>query len=410
MNSRLLRWRAWSRVHFLLALLSLAVASPRVNATDYRKLVDVAFAEGDAYLRLRDSLLEEMTEPWDVAAATAHSWQAGLAAFILNQRREAPDVCARWDKRSYRPKRGGFWYSLHGAPAECALAFLWEKFWKGENEGVRNAAYHDLHNSFGSRFYGLGDAQLWLAVWDHVEDERFRHLTIKLLASSGDTAPNGVVAAVLSAGERNSVALRHACLKSLNPVRRQEAARIVLDSWNQLYKHSALRGACITLLNSQQTAETKSFIRSLVLDPTGSDYERISALVGSADTQLLLDFLKSDISLRLRRTTLERAHGWNLQALRPAVRYVLENETDRGLIGQAVSTLALCYRRADPQGTATDPETAEDVRLIDAAIERIGSPEGMKRSRDFCVRTIEGYRGPLIGDKWPWERPPGGGE
>jgi hypothetical protein len=88
----------------------------------------------------------------------------------------------------------------------------------------------------------------------------------------------------------------------------------------------------------------------------------------------------------------------------------LENETDRGLIGQAVSTLALCYRRADPQGTATDPETAEDVRLIDAAIERIGSPEGMKRSRDFCVRTIEGYRGPLIGDKWPWERPPGGGE
>ena len=148
------------------------------------------------------------------------------------------------------------------------------------------------------------------------------------------------------------------------------------------------------------------------MDPKRNPRERAQAIAyrGSnpqaEDAELFIEFLGSDADVRTKQRAFDDAKNWPVDQIRPVVRYVLNNETDPQLLRQAMSTLARCYHRADRQGTATDPETAEDVRLIDAAIERIGSPEGMKRSRDFCVRTIEGYRGPLVGDKWPWERLP----
>jgi hypothetical protein len=395
-------------VHFLPAIVSLAVASPRVNATDYGKLDLVAFAEGDAYVRLRDSLLEEMTEPWDVAAATAVSWQTGLAAFILNQRREAPDVCARWDKRSYSPKRGGFWYSLHGAPAECALAFLWEEFWKGENEGVRNAAYHDLHNRFGSRFPGLGEPSLWRAIWDNLPDERSRHIAILSLASADVEEPDPVIRDVVG-NSSYSVVLRSACIAGLGYHPTDVVADIIIEAWQDLRSHSG----ALAVLGRSTSPRAREFMHAFILDEKQDEFlrgEALGAFTMRADEQdgdVFLRIIREPASKRLKRRAMQALQNAAPVVARPAIHWIFENETDAEMLGAAVLALALSYHRADACGT---PEAQQDAALVREIGQREGASDGLKRSCDRSSRVIEGYRGPMIGDKWPWERPPGGGD
>ncbi len=75
---------ARQRVVILAVVGILAFAHTVLGTEDYGELVKIARAEGDEYITLRDALQASHPTPWDVNAAAEHSWEAGLAAFILS--------------------------------------------------------------------------------------------------------------------------------------------------------------------------------------------------------------------------------------------------------------------------------------------------------------------------------------
>jgi hypothetical protein len=127
------------------------------------------------------------------------------------------------------------------------------------------------------------------------------------------------------------------------------------------------------------------------------------------DGERFAEFLASDAPKRIKLDALTRASSWQVANIRPAVRHVLQNEEDYHLIKAAVEALTLCCVRSKAE-VALTPEMEEDIRLIEAAAAREDAPEWFIKSCPRNIQILRGYRGPLIGDKWPWERLPKRGE
>lgn len=380
-----------------------------VSSTAYAQatmadLVRVSQARGDDYKALRDDLLRRHPEKWDVAAATAVSWEAGITALALNARLAAPDDIKRWEAAPPRPMTAsGKTRAFRVGDQKALRAWQIEQIWSAGRDFGQDLSF------YGKSPLTNVPTALWRGIWDEAENELLRKIAIHAMASGSDPATYATLASVLGRRDYADVT-RHICLLGLGYRRSPDVVDLILESWDEIALNAGHVEVAIGILGRQHSRAAREKLAAIAMDADAIPRERAQAIAirgadpESEDSELFVRFLSADAPAKVKEDALRIAASWPVERIRPVVRFVFENETDRGLISEAMAALARCHLHADPMGTATDPETPEDIRLIDAAVERLGSPEGLQRSRDFCVRTIEGYRGPLVGDEWPWER------
>ena len=200
------------------------------GSEDYARLMRLGESDGVDYLRERDALLAGHPTQWDVDAAAARSWEAGLTAFILNARLSEKERFVKWDAQRPLVQITGRYYALPGASVEIGLAFLLEKMWKGPTAKEREWAYKDLQLIRAKFTVGLGNTALWRAIWENCPDDRFKVIVILYIASSNDPTVIDIIQEVLQAAEDRPLGAKHRCLLGLWHSPRDDAAEAVLAS------------------------------------------------------------------------------------------------------------------------------------------------------------------------------------
>ena len=224
------------RITTVLLVTVVAAASTAVACrTETDELVELIALDGRDYTIARDTLVHSRTEPWDLRAALKVSWDAGLAAHVLDVRRAHPELFPQWDAVVPQETIIRDHYSKH--PASFALcspgnspedearsAFLVEQIWK-------TAAVPDWKVGALVSFSCLrvsGPVELWLAVWEGATDPALRAVALHGVAQNLTPGLRPVVVAALG-DPTMSPEILAAAFNGLGDSRSPEALDLVLE-------------------------------------------------------------------------------------------------------------------------------------------------------------------------------------
>lgn len=157
-------------------------------------LLPLVAAEASEYPKLRDEILKQRKEPWDVASASGESWELGVGAFVLNARQHSAELFDNWDREIPRRSHRGNWYRLPGGSRTQRIAFRLERVWKPRDATDADRCLSDLREFLGRTYAGLADNAMWRAIWEGCPIEPLRDVSVFFLASSSDRNALNVIA------------------------------------------------------------------------------------------------------------------------------------------------------------------------------------------------------------------------
>ncbi len=340
---------------------------------DLAALERVAKAGGEEYIRLRNALLKTHPEPWDVANAAAHSWDTGIAAFILNERQKAADMFVKWDALRLRVYADGTSYALHQGTSDAAAAFLLEKIWKSPSERERDRAYRQFCRGHKEEFAHAGDPALWTATWEQCEDEQIRYAVLYQVCASCDPSTQPIIVGLL-AEEGDSLPvrrLRAQCMSGLWHRDTEQTVDAVLGVWDVLSKtgHWKYSGAGVLANNSSERA--RRFVHDLVLDSTEDEDLRAEIVIKCClrphpgDLEVFRRFFTGPGSDKMKKDALRGLYRYPLSGIRPLLRELLVESTDPVMIAAAALTFTQAHRWAKDVPEATK---AEDIALFEEVL------------------------------------------
>jgi len=339
----------------------------QVSAGDLGDLGRLASSDGDEYVHLRNSLLDQQAEPWNVCAAADHSWDFGLAAFILNERAAAREVFERWDKQEPRLYASGCWYKLNRSPhsgtASAITAFLLEKIWKGiPTEAHRKYAFETLTGIAKD----TGVTVLWRAIWENSPDERLRYAALGRLCADSDPSVGPIIKEFLQ-GDDVLVAgykVKGRCLAGLASNDSERAKDFVLDAWDHLKSQRYLQSA-IGVLSTSSNPRARELMYAVAMDAAESmltrrdTIARLSNLPQAGDRAFLKKFFTEVKSEQLKREVLSYIPQWfPLDMYRQPIREILRTSSDPKVVMPALGALVRGHKAPLP---LRDAETGEWV-------------------------------------------------
>ncbi|UCC32015.1 MAG: hypothetical protein JSU86_06995, partial [Phycisphaerales bacterium] len=355
------------RTHFsrlpygaVLAIAAFSVSAVNVvredGGQDFARLMRLGESDGVDYLRERDALLAGQPTQWDVDAAAARSWEAGLAAFILNGRLGESEAFAKWDAQRPILRANLRYYDWAGASVEEGLAFLLEKMWKGATAKEREWAYNDLQ-LIGAKFtVGVGNTALWRAIWENCPDDRFKAIVILYIASSDDPTVQPIIVEVLDDGnDAVPLGFKYRCLQGLRYRDTEQTVDAILDGWDQLTSERAWTEKALAALCANGGKRARQFVHGLALSPDQDEWTRADAAAGCClrphpdDPDMFRKFFTGPGSVKMKTKALKGLRGRNaypLEPIRPVLREIITTSDDEDLTESAALTLTSCYRHA----------------------------------------------------------------
>ena len=300
-----------SRLLFTLAAAGsciIATQSARAQAT-MADLVRVSRAKGDDYRALRDDLLQRHPQKWDVAAATAHSWEAGIAALAFNARLKAPETIAKWELRPSALSARGTSFDITPRNADIAVPWQLESLWQAPD--ARPKLIWNFDESFHSGWQIDLPVDLWLSVWDNAAREDLRKVAIYSLAVSGDPSTSETIVALLNDRASEPV-FRYVCLLGLRLRDTQDTTSLVLDAWDAIVDGGHVELSIIVLAAHGDPAG-RARLHEVADDPAYTVMDRVKSVVvlGSnpqpGDAERFVRFLSSDVAVSAKKDALYRA-------------------------------------------------------------------------------------------------------
>ena len=368
------------------------LCAARARANDYAALHTLGAAEGAEYIAQRDGLLRSHPEPWDVEQASGHSWQAGLAAYILNARLREPEAFAAWATGVEEWTRRGHIQSIslgfnHAHPnVEFRLEFAWKPpDWVAEIEhceklslehyGRARSAALLAFRGFSARWEG-SPYPLWLAIWQHCDIPEFRLLAIDRLAGS-DRPEHQQIGLDVLLGAEYSTELRLRAMWGYSSRKPPELTDTVLRLINAPDTPEELGVSAIVSLGTtsrrkQNDPRAHAALRDVAQNARKPEALRCAAIEACGrdprpeDDAILSAALRQTDLARLQRTAASQAAG--RESLRPVLREVMYNHANLTVVSAALAGL-LRGGEADIEfvrAYANDASVSEDARKMAA--------------------------------------------
>lgn len=378
----------------VLAIPFAAIAQEPVDLgiTDHQwSLLEVMVTEDcDAYLDARDELVASLANDLPVEDLAARSWNLGLAAFIVNQRRQYADRFEIWDYEEVyaRMLASGETYRFirwHEPGSPC-LAFLIELIWTRSGlleMGYHGAAYHDL--CMKQSFIRYAPTDLWQSIWDNCDIEELREFAIIGLAINEDehASVDARLEDMLVDSQFSGV-LKARILEGFYHSPKRSVGRLIRISWPALQSHDELLTMAARALGRIESDIDREFLYAAARDrqfdfetrmafmwacagcPMSSDIEEIEAFLGE---------LKSDESKARIIRMLEKYKHADAVSL---IHSIAESEDNSPyVIASSLRALAWVYLSRPPkdlEAAMLDRDmlnrlrarAGEDTRLLDA--------------------------------------------
>ncbi|UCC32297.1 MAG: hypothetical protein JSU86_08445, partial [Phycisphaerales bacterium] len=323
------------------------------DLADLARLVE---ANGEEYIRLRDALLKQHRQPWDVTPAADQSWETGLVAFVLNARMEDKEGFADLDAQRPRHYANGKSYRLTGA-AETAVAFLMEKMWKAGDDRETARAYGTLRRLRGEKVAHAGETALWKAIWEQCEDERFRYAVLRNICADPDPSVQPIIEEFLQREDDQlaGYSAKPRCLAGLWHRDTEQTVDAILNAWDVLAAESGWKSDAVGALNTNSSERARRIVYKLVLDPAEDETLRAETAARCClrphpdDPDMFRKFFAGPGSIKMKNKALKGMRGRNgypLDPIRPVLREIIITSDDEELTESAALTLTSCYRHA----------------------------------------------------------------
>jgi|GEM_PF-4390678 len=365
-----------------------ALGNPRND-----QLLQVAETVDTAYVRVRDELLRNHPEQWDVLDASQVSWRAGLQAFILNARLKAPAVFAIWDK--LQPKTSANMqrnYRLDGGPAFAQAAFRIEKVWKGLTERERSSAfaYGNLPDPCDA-FAHTAITAMWQAVWNGTEHERLRYYAAFHLGAAGGSSCLPLLSDLLTRNEPELKRFQARAISGMAKMPTDESAELILDAWDNIESIGLVRGAIAVLVANKGTT-ARQRVYAVIRSPEMPETLRTDA-IGlcckhslPADATLFGELLAQSGSVQLRRNAIKTMSACPLDRVRTILTDVIRSSDEAPIIAQAMLALVACYAQSD---VIQERATSNDMSLLRSVQAREDLPTDTRAQASRHVQQLE---------------------
>lgn len=415
------------RVLGLIVLFILPVA--RASADEFAALHQLGLAEGQEYFAKRDTLLHSNPQRWDVEQACAHSWQAGLAAYILNARLAQPEQFAKWEVEVERGSKmmhlptpaAGF----RRVPVNSAfrLEFAWKPpLWIGDyNWGAEVTGLKGERSPFdAARAEALSTGsppapgepvpvELWRAIWRDCAIERFRAVAIGSLAHSPAEEDRQTVRAVIF-DTTSPLDLRAAALNGFLSAayvagRPSDTVDVLIqiadnrDTPLQLAKR-AVRNLGNTDRWRIEDPRAGAFLRQVARDPMRPEELRCEAINARKSETLPEDVEMLRVALtQTELPQFQRAAVRSDARLRPALKQAMYDYALLDVVSAAARALLKLGTDDDVEfvhAYIDDPEVAEEARS-----RANGELQSRQELKDFFARR-EQIRKELLASGKTW--------
>jgi len=396
---------------------------------DLNRLVRV---DGADYVALRKEILGATSDPWDVGTAAKLSWKHGIIAFALNGRLGMPDAYTHWDEhaRQSRADIAGRLYRFdRGGTTADTVAFLLEQSLKPQEGVEKQYAMGELLGrlQWAKSYAGIGNTEMWRAIWEECPYERLREASVFFLACSGDPEVQDILAGLLrdpDSPETRQLKVR--CLTGLFHSESERAKALVLEEWDRL-KSESLLGSAIAVLSTSADPRARELIYAVALDPLESiptrrdTIAKLSNLHHRGDRAFLGRFFSEVDSVKLKREVLGSLWPrFPLDVYRSVVRDILETSSDPKLVGPAVSALVRGHHAPVPLRNSVTGEWdygrrrtkvdrfdrlawQEDVTLLEQLGARADLPEELQVQIEQYLAGMHELRRRFDGQSQPTE-------
>ncbi len=334
-------------------------------------------AEGEAYVQVRNELLKEHPEPWDVAAASEKSWELGLAAFVLNQRMKEKAAYEFLDNQhpsNYRHVEG---YGKLSNSSEANVAFLLEKMWKapGDQQDRRWAATPEKDREYAyntlvqtTYFTPVRQTPLWKAIWEKCPEVRLRFIALFFACADPDTLVQPIIEQVLLHQDASDIAFsKTRCISGLIHRDTEETVDAIIGAWDVLSgNHGKWVMNAIGALSMNSSDRARRVLYDFILDEKQPERRRsevvakLSNLPHLDDVGVIRRFLAGRGSTGMKADALRWLHRYPLAEIRQVLREVLSTFDDVELLSAAALSLYNAH------GPARDEDRA--IRLEDATM------------------------------------------
>lgn len=372
----------WRRF-FVLALASASWFAPWTGrAAEFDALDALARANGQDYLDQRSALLVAHPGPWDIPAAVAHDWAAGLAAYILDAWLADRAQFDAWDAVPVLEKIGG---DVRPHPATKVGArgvpYLVEQVWKTARVPQWGTEAYEalLRQPLG------GVAELWSAVWRAAPAGPLGRLALHGVAGDPRDSARDLLLGVLGNPATDS-ATRIAGLTGLETDRPAYATTVLTRTLPVWVADADAVDAGLRALARQADDTARGALRTLALEGTRPTSERLGAIVAMAGQPLPEDVgtLGAVLGSVNPEALWKRAAGvlkaFPIESTRTLLHSLLGTPPTEDVRHWAIQAL-------ERKGTLVD------VGPLQAVTQNPAVPEPLREEAGAAIRTIQGRAG-----------------
>lgn len=348
------------------------------RAQEFDPLVALANANGAVYINLRTQLLDSHPAPWDVPAATAHAWDAGLAAFVLNGWLGNRELFNSWDGVELSRKISGN-FRRHPATGadQVGQTYLIEQIWK---TALIPQWRDDALDSLLTQNVA-GPLTLWHAVWANAPAGALKNLAAHALPNDPSNGTRNLLAGVLD-DPAAAADTKQAILTGLAVVSPAYATRVLLRTLSSWEGNIDLAGHGLRALALQTDNLARPALHTIALDSQKSEALRLTAVVAFSDQPRAADVATLEALLA------SAAPAQLLERTALVLKVYPINQT-RALLHTLLSappTLDVLYWAI----IATERKgSAEDIPALTAVAQNPAIPEHLRQSAATAVQTIQ---------------------
>lgn len=343
------------------AMLASLLGAVHVHADASVALHELGAAEGVMYVAQRDALLESHPDPWDVEKACAYSWQAGLAAFILNARLTDSGQFAEWDRQIEQVSKAvhlpmpAAGFRRVNVGAAFRMEFAWKppdwvsKFRWGTAAANRDpeAAARSGALAPNGLYAPIDDVPLalWRVIWRQCNLSEFRAVAIGVLARS-DSLEDQQAARSALLDVKEALEIRRVAIYSIAARAPEDSVDDLIQIGNDFSTSTELAVVAISALANNSSRLTAAYPRvRAFLEATAANDDRPVELRSAAVEACKQDRRSSSVAVLREALMHTKAPQLQLAAireeeeLRPALKHAMYNYGDLNVVSAAATAL-----------------------------------------------------------------------
>jgi len=349
---------------------------------------------GDEYVQMRNKLLAEQTLAFDVVAASEKSGRAGLAAFVLDQRRAAPDQFREWDAQSQLPppsNRRGVVYFRNERPGVAGEAFLLEQMWRPARSGADAAAFVEMGALSSRGWVPQSPSALWRSLWTDSPNDYLAQAALIGIGADRSDAGRALASAILADEQNVPLSWRELMLESMRRGKSPFGVEVVSPLLQQFEPHATLFAeGCRVLAASPQAAAREQLHQAATDDARTPErrmvaWEACTTAPQAGDAEVLTTLLKNKaISDDQKEHAVSLLDRYPYEQAAPALRQILNESTSQSQVYYAAHTLARLHAGAGVPAAAR----AGDIEMLQGVSQRGDLAESVRKSVAEAAQSL----------------------